>query len=665
MHPFLFLSLAACSTDAAARATAGASVSAKEGATYELERYLNVRGNGFQGFSPDGKFAYYSTSVTGTSQVWRVGKDGWPQQVTWWSDRASGANVSPTDDRLVVGRDAGGNENWQLYLVSGDGGTARDLTKNPDAKHDFGGWSWDGKRIAFSSNARTQKAVKQWQADKKAGAAKGDEPPTSTDVYVLDVDGSDGPRMVFRAKAGELFDAAGFSPDGKQLLLSRANGSMDNDLFLLDIGDGPVDASVGTDDETPRVRHLTPHSDVSDYEAEWASDAKSLWLVTNESTEFHGLYRLDLASGKREAIRTPKAEIESVSVDRKGRAIVIGTAKNGGRELEHVTLADMKSTVVPTGFGIPGGVDFRDDGTIGYSQNSATIPTDVFTWSAGAAPKRLTQAFLAGIPAESFVDPEPVHYKSFDGLEIEGLLYRPKSAAGPVATIVDFHGGPEGQSRPSFASVSQYYVSRGYAYFQPNVRGSTGYGRTFTHLDDVRKREDSVKDGAAGVEWLKKSGVADPKRVVCIGGSYGGYMVLASLTLFPDLWAAGVDVVGVANFVSFLENTSGYRRKLRESEYGAAGTKSAPGADRDFLAEISPLNRVAKIRAPLLVIHGEQDPRVPVGEARQIEEALKKLGRPVEALYYPDEGHGIAKLKNRLDCYPKVVEFLDRALRTQ
>jgi dipeptidyl aminopeptidase/acylaminoacyl peptidase len=210
--------------------------------------------------------------------------------------------------------------------------------------------------------------------------------------------------------------------------------------------------------------------------------------------------------------------------------------------------------------------------------------------------------------------------------------------------------------------LTQYFCSRGYAVFQPNVRGSTGYGRTFTHMDDVRNRELSVRDGAAGVEWLKAQGIADSKRIAVMGGSYGGYMVLASLTLYPDMFAAGVDVVGIASFVSFLENTSGYRRKLRESEYGVAGTQAAPGADRAFLTEISPLNRVKSIQAPLLVIHGEQDPRVPVGEARQIEAALKELGRPVEALYYPDEGHGIAKLKNRLDCYPKVVAFLDKYL---
>ena len=171
-----------------------------------------------------------------------------------------------------------------------------------------------------------------------------------------------------------------------------------------------------------------------------------------------------------------------------------------------------------------------------------------------------------------------------------------------------------------------------------------------------------MRDGAAGVEWLKAQGIADPKRIACMGGSYGGYMVLAAITLYPDLWAAAVDIVGIANFVSFLENTSGYRRKLRESEYGVAGTDAAPGPDREFLREISPIHRVKNIKIPLLVIHGEQDPRVPVGEAKQIEAALKELGAPVQALYYPDEGHGIAKLKNRLDCYPKIVDFLDKVL---
>lgn len=618
----------------------------------ELERYLNVRGNAFSGFSADGKSAIFLSSVTGTAQVWRLALDGpaWPTQVTWWSDRAQGAIPAPVGDWIAVPRDSGGNENSQIWLVKTDGSQMRDLTAAPDVKHDWGGWSWDGKKLAWSSNARTQKDVLAWRAKKKADpVGAGDEPPTSNDVYVCDVE-TGARQCVFEAKPGELYSSEGFSPDGGKLLLSRANGSIDNDLFLLDL-------------RTKECKHLTPHKDVSDFSAEFSADGKSLWVVTNEGREFHGLFRWNLETGAREEIRTPKAEVESISQSRDGKWLAVGTAKDAGREIEILDTATMKGQALPTGIGMPGSVDFLEGKPcVGFSMNGPLDPTDIFLYDLEKREKRrLTQAFLAGLDRGTFVEPEAVRYKSFDGLEIEALLYRPKGAKN-LPTIVEFHGGPEGQSRPNFSSLAQYFVACGYAFFQPNVRGSTGYGRTFTHLDDVRLREDSVKDGAAAVKWLVESGTADSKRVVVMGGSYGGYMTLACLTLYPELWAAGVDTVGIANFVSFLENTSGYRRRLRESEYGVAGTAAAPGPDREFLTQISPLARVEKIQAPLLVIHGEQDPRVPVGEARQIEAALKKLGRPVEALYYPDEGHGIAKLKNRLDCYPKVISFLDRVL---
>jgi dipeptidyl aminopeptidase/acylaminoacyl peptidase len=221
-----------------------------------------------------------------------------------------------------------------------------------------------------------------------------------------------------------------------------------------------------------------------------------------------------------------------------------------------------------------------------------------------------------------------------------------------VPVIVDSEGGAEGQRRPSFYALGQYFVSRGYAVFEPNVRGSSGYGKEYTHLDDVRDRMDSVQDVRAAVDWLHGQPAVDPDRIVALGGSYGGFMVLAALTEYPDLWAAGVDVVGIANFVTFLENTGVWRRELREAEYGSLKD------DRAFLESISPINNIDAIAAPLFVLHGANDPRVPVGEAEQIaEEASEHV--PVEKLVFEDEGHGISKLENRVEAYTRVVEFLD------
>ena len=268
--------------------------------------------------------------------------------------------------------------------------------------------------------------------------------------------------------------------------------------------------------------------------------------------------------------------------------------------------------------------------------------------------ERWTRASTAGVPESSFRAPELVHYETFDDREIPAYVTLPDEVPeGGAPVIVDIHGGPESQRRPSFSGLTQYLLSRGYAVFEPNVRGSSGYGKAYTHLDDVRKRMDSVKDVRAAVDWLAGREDVDSERLVAYGGSYGGFMVLAALTEYPDLWAAGVDVVGIANFVTFLENTGSWRREHREAEYGSLED------DREFLESISPLNHADEIAAPLFVLHGANDPRVPVGEAEQIVEEVADHGVPVEKLIFEDEGHGISKLENKIEAYTAVVDFLD------
>jgi dipeptidyl aminopeptidase/acylaminoacyl peptidase len=270
-------------------------------------------------------------------------------------------------------------------------------------------------------------------------------------------------------------------------------------------------------------------------------------------------------------------------------------------------------------------------------------------------PRRVTFSSTAGIPPKTFRTPTLVRYPTFDDREVPALFYEPEGGGEPARTpvVVNVHGGPESQSRPLFAPVTQYFLGRGYGVFFPNVRGSTGYGKTYTHLDDVRLRMDSVRDLAHAAHWLQGRGY---ERVAVMGGSYGGFMVLAAMTEYPELWSAGVDIVGIANMVTFLENTGSYRRALREPEYGSLER------DREFLESISPIHKAERISAPLMVIHGKNDPRVPVGEAEQIVERVKGNGGRVEYLLYEDEGHGLAKLKNRLDAYPKIAAFLDEHL---
>jgi dipeptidyl aminopeptidase/acylaminoacyl peptidase len=272
---------------------------------------------------------------------------------------------------------------------------------------------------------------------------------------------------------------------------------------------------------------------------------------------------------------------------------------------------------------------------------------------------QVTHSDRAGIAPASFVAPQLVHYKTFDGRQIPAWFYLPAGAQsdGSLPTIVYLHGGPESQTRADFNPIIQYFVNNGYAVLAPNVRGSTGYGKTYHHLDDVAKRMDSVRDAAMAVEYLKSSGYAHPQKMACMGGSYGGFMVLSLVTQYPDLWAAGVDLYGVANFISFFKHTGPYRRKHRASEYGN------PDKDADFLRSISPIHRVDRITAPMMILQGATDPRVPQEESDQMVAALRQRGVPVEYIVFPDEGHGILKLNNRVRAYGAIVQFLDRYLK--
>jgi dipeptidyl aminopeptidase/acylaminoacyl peptidase len=336
-------------------------------------------------------------------------------------------------------------------------------------------------------------------------------------------------------------------------------------------------------------------------------------------------------------------------------------------ELDGGAIMDLPTPDLPGN--VAGGVSFGPDGDrVALSSSGRTTNTNILVLDVAAlreadpastpvmadTVEQWTQASTAGIPTEAFREPELIHYETFDGREIPAFFTLPASLPeGGTPVIVDIHGGPESQRRPSFSGLRQYFLSRGYALFEPNVRGSSGYGKAYTKLDDVENRMDSVRDIGAGVDWLEAHDAVDTDRIVAKGGSYGGFMVLAALTEFPDRWAAGIDVVGIANFVTFLENTGSWRRELREAEYGSLAE------DRDFLASISPINNVEDIEAPLFVLHGANDPRVPVGEAEQIVAQTREQGVPVEKLIFEDEGHGISKLDNQITAYRRIVAFLD------
>ncbi len=631
---------------------------------YTIQQYLNIKSAGSPSFSPDAKQLIYLSNTTGTTQVWKVDLPaGKPVQLTNYEDNIGFARWLPDGSGIVFGKARGGDENTQFYWMKPDGSGVRSLTDEPSVRHNFGLISDDGDVIAYASNKRNRQFF---------------------DIYAMDI--ASGKEVLLFQHDGNNSVIA-LSDNGRQIIVSRdrIEKSLDNDLFLIDV-------------RTKNEILLTPHTDASEFgDAEFLAD--SILMTSNNGREFSALTQLrqknasgdDWSEANRsiEIVDGPSWDVGGITLN-SNDSIMAYTVNNNGfselflRKIETggkplISTVDKQAVEVKLpAQGIVGGTAFSKDGSkLAFSFSSSTQNGDV--WVYDLRSKRLaqvTQSDQAGIDPKTFVAPELIKFKSFDGREIPAWYYKPKGASdvkvasketqasksvsvtkpprAPV--IVSVHGGPEGQSRPGFNALFQYYLSRGYAILDPNVRGSTGYGKTYTHLDDVEKREDSVKDLAAAHEWLKRSG-SDPKRIAVIGGSYGGYMTMAAITLYPDLWAAAVGTVAITNWETFLTNTSSYRRRQREVEYGRLDK------DIEFLRRISPIRKIDRIKTPLFVISGRNDPRVPYTEGEQMVDALRKRGAVVQYKLYDDEGHGISKLKNRLDLYPLVADFLDKYMK--
>jgi dipeptidyl aminopeptidase/acylaminoacyl peptidase len=605
---------------------------------FGIDRFLNIRAASGPSFSPDGRWLSFLTNVTGVMQLWQIPTaGGWPVQLTFTAESVRGASYSPTRPEIVFSMDTGGNERTQLYRLHGvgaadhdlgDGWTWDDLSRRPKAIHMAGGWSHDGEWIAFSANR---------------------DDPARFDVWVQKRDGT-GERLVAKGPGG-YYAAGGWSPDDRRLLVSRTASNFNQDLYVIDVA-------------SDEVRHLTPHKEDTQYHSpSWSADGKAVWCVsTAGSRDLAALGKIDLESGKLAWVDTPPHEVDSCRASTGGRWLAWLVNVEGRSVLKVRDLKSDRTFSPQLPLGVVGSVVFsRDDARLALVFDGPRNNADVWLWDLpDGRPRQLTHASRAGIPFSRFVEPQLVHYPTFDGRKIPAWWYPPaeKPADGRLPPVIVYpHGGPEGQTRPAFNPVFQYFLQAGYAVLSSNVRGSTGYGTAYMNLDNTTKRMDSVNDLAHAAYWLRDEKKGDPKRLAVYGGSYGGFMVLASVTHYPDLWAAGIDVVGIANFVTFMEKTGAYRRAHREAEYGNLREHRA------FFEKISPIHHVDRIRCPMMVIHGANDPRVPIGEAEQIVAALKMRGVPVEYLRYEDEGHGLAKLKNRLDAYPKMVAFLDRYLK--
>ncbi len=580
----------------------------------DIDRYLNIRSAGGGRLTADASTLVFVTNVTGVPQAWAMPRGGgWPRQLTYADQRVAGAVPSPVDPGLVVfARDDGGNERMQLHTVDPSGAAERELVTNPNVIHRFGEFGPDGNWFVFCDNRRNG---------------------VDFDLYHRTIEGEE--RLVAELEGwNEVTDVA---PDGSAALVAHFESNVDGYAWLIDL-----DTGEHTD--------LTPHTGPVFHVPVAFGPGGSVFVVSDRDGEFKTAYRLQ--DGEWEGFGPQDADVDGLVVDR-GLGMIAWN--DGGRTraawFDLRTLAMGLEVDLP--LGTAGGMSVAPDGsevalTISGPEHNADV-WRIPAWS--ATPARVTRSDTAGIDPATFVSPDLVSVESFDGFPVPAWVYRPEGVERPPA-IVSVHGGPEAQERPGFNPLYQYFVAAGFAVVAPNVRGSSGFGKTSLALDDKRKRMDSVADLNEVGRWVLESGDLDGSRMAVMGGSYGGFMVLAGLASAPDLWSAGVDIVGIANFVTFLENTGDYRRALREAEYGSLAE------DREFLESISPTTMVDRIVAPLLVIHGANDPRVPLSEATQIVDRLRELDRVVELMVFDDEGHGLVKLANRKVAYPRVVDFL-------
>ena len=630
----------------------------------DVRAYLEIRTASPSSWSPDGTKLLVSSDLPGTAQVHRL--DLAPDvelpvaadQLTPLTrfEEPIGAGYLPAHptggdgDVLLLATDVGGNERYQLFTTADDppaplaGPDDLDpLVHDPEHIHRPGGVSRDGRLLAYATNRGDGVAFDTWVRDLTTGAE----------------------RCVFAS--GGWTGPGGFSPDARYLAVSElTTRAGDNRVHLVDLHalqDGEV-----ADPLHPAVTELCPHPEEAGTVGtpSWLPDSSAFYLATDVGRPFVGIAR-GTPDGAWDHVIEPGWDA-GAAVDWTGTHLLVVWNEDG---ITRAELRDPHSLQVSTSVPLPGdgvasGFRFSRDGRLlSFGYSSPLVPGDAWRYDTAAGElQRLTSSPCEVDPA-TFVDAELVHFPSFDGREIPAFVFRPRNrnrnrnrdaAAGPVPVVVIIHGGPESQYRPSFAPLTQYLVANGFAVVAPNVRGSTGYGREYQHLDDVDKRLDSVHDLGALHDWLATQPDLDQDRAALYGGSYGGYMVLAGLAFQPERWAAGVDIVGMSDLVTFLENTSEWRRAFREREYGSLEH------DRELLRELSPITHVERMRAPLFIIHGANDPRVPLGEAEQIHQVLTDRGVRSELLVYHDEGHGLSKLANRIDAYPKVAAFLHEVL---
>lgn len=611
----------------------------------DLNRFQNVRSAPHRAWTADGKSVYVSTRFGDVSQLHQVMMPGGARrQLTFFDEPIGGVARQPGGDLLAFTMDAGGSENAQIFVLNPATGKSM-MISDGESRNGVLSWRKDGRAIAYQSTRRDGAANDLWLTEINADGTAGES------------------RLILESPDGSWWGTGDWSQDGERLLVQQYVSVTDSSVFLLDVESGQLTRLSGSEN-SPSVNYTVAFDRSGD----------GHYFLTDAVGGFAQLAHQGFGIDEPTIITANipwDVEDAVISEDRQRLAFSVNAGGTSDVYLLN-TKTDQFAKVQGLPFGVVNSLSFSPDGSrLALTLNTAKSPSDTYVLELKSDKLRSgdlvrwTYSEVGGLNTDNFIEPELISYPTFDQLngvsrQIPAFVYRPKGVKQPVPVIISIHGGPESQYRPRFSSTYQLWLNKlGAAVIAPNVRGSSGYGREYVSLDNGFKREDSVKDIGALLDWIATQPDLDQNRVFVFGGSYGGYMVLASAVHYSDRLLGAVDIVGISNFVTFLKNTKDYRRDLRRVEYG----DERDAKMFEHLQAISPNNNVDKIKIPLFVIQGQNDPRVPVTEAEQIVKALREQGGEVWYMNALNEGHGYRKKENR-DIYQQaVVMFFKRYLK--
>lgn len=577
-------------------------------------------------FSPDGRELAFVSDLSGSPQVWRIAlSGGFPEAVTAFDEQVNAVLWSPAGNWLAVESAPGGGMNAQIDLVRPYGGERRRLTQGQETNNWLNVWTKDGRFLLFSSNM---------------------DQPDSMDSFRICVGSGVTEKLATNAGTGVVEDV---TADGGRLLVKRIVYRGDNNVHLLDLLEN-------------REGVLTQHDPPASFDnPRFSADERHAYLISNRDRDLACLCRLSLGEDEQWRILQARDDAELVEFaicpGDNSAAIVWNIA--GRHELELINLPDgNKLSEIELPGEIVEDMRFSSDGAqLAMCVSGSRLPQDIWILNIGTLSLRqLTRSPRVGVQLEGLGAAQLLRYSAHDGLPLTGWLYAPPDLDAPFPTVFSFHGGPEGQEQPRFRYDYQALLSRGIAVFAPNVRGSSGFGKRFVNLDNGALRFDAIQDIASTVHYLIGAGIAEAGKLGIMGGSYGGYMTMAGLAEFPELFAAGANLYGVVNFKTFFELTEPWMASISKIEYGD------PDTEGDLLDALSPIHKLSRVAAPTLVLHGANDTNVPVHEAEQVVEALRTRNVPVEYILFPDEGHGFRIERNRIKSVSAIVEWFAKYL---